>query len=467
MKEYELAVIGAGAAGLVIAKGFAAAKRGKVILIEKNVFGGDCTNFGCIPSKALIASAFAAHAINTAKDFGIEIESKQFLAQNALKRTRHLVESVRREEEPKALHGIETRLGTARFLDPHTILITLSNGKEETIRAKKCAICTGSQPRIPNIPGLASIPFLTNETIFSLEKIPPHLGILGGGPIGCELAQAFRRLGSHVSLVQHGKALLKREDPSIQNLLQDIFLQEGISLHLQAELKSVEKKNDAIELRMQDKAILVSHLLIATGRTPALKDLACKTIDLKTTKNGLIVDAFGRTNHAHIFAAGDIVGQGLFTHVAEHQARAVLQNLILPRPFWKKFDLTPTPRVTYTDPEIASIGLKQEEAHEKYGKKRCATYTVPLKHVDRARTDGKTQGFVQIVTKKWTSRILGAHLITPRAGELLLPLSLAMKKGIPLRKLSSIIHPYPGYGLALRQAADLWLKETILLKVFR
>ena len=456
-KSYPLVVIGAGAGGLVVAIG--ATKAGKkVLLIEKGNYGGDCTNFGCIPSKSLIASSHCSAAIKEGKDLGIEFSSQMIQANKSLCRVREIVAEIRSHEDPEALNklGLENLTGTAKFEGPHVLRVN-----DEIIRANQIVIATGSSPFIPPIKGLDKTPFLTNETIFELKEIPKSLVVMGGGPIGCELAQAFLRLGSKVSLINSHNGLLNKEETAAQEVIITRFKSEGMSLHLGIGVREVTYHDGQFQIFLENGQKIDSEaFLVSVGRKPNVSSLNLEAAGVNYTDNGIPVDAYGRTNQSHIFAVGDVIGTPFFTHWAENQARSVLTSLILPFPFKKKIDKNQSiPRVTYTDPEVASIGLSENEASQKYN---IATYTVPFSKVDRAITTGQTEGFIKIVTKKWSSKILGCTIVGPRAGEMLGEISLAMHAGIPLRKLSALIHPYPTYNGAIRKAADLWLTQTIL-----
>jgi pyruvate/2-oxoglutarate dehydrogenase complex dihydrolipoamide dehydrogenase (E3) component len=456
-KSYPIVVIGAGAGGLVIAIG--ATKAGKkVLLIEKGNYGGDCTNFGCIPSKSLIASGHSAAAIKEGKELGIEVSSQIMQANKSLSRVREIVAEIRSHEDPEALNklGLETLTGTAKFVGPNILRVN-----ENIIRAKQIVIATGSSPFIPPIKGLDKTPFLTNETIFELKEIPKSLLVMGGGPIGCELAQAFLRLGSKVSLIHSHPELLNKEESIAQEVIAAQFKSEGMSLHLGMSVKEVAYHDGQFQILLENGQKIESEaLLVSVGRKPNVSSLNLEAAAVNYTDKGIPVDAYGRTNQSHIWAVGDVVGTPFFTHWAENQARSVLTSLILPFPFKKKINKNQSiPRVTYTDPEVASIGLSEKEANQDYN---IATYTVPFSQVDRAITTGQTKGFVKIVTKKWSSKILGCTIVGPRAGEMLGEISLAMYAGISLRKLSALIHPYPTYNGAIRKAADLWLTQTIL-----
>jgi len=457
MKSYPIIVIGAGAGGLVIAIGGTKAGK-KILLIENGNYGGDCTNFGCIPSKSLIASAHTAQAIKNSEEMGITSPSKLIQAQASLTRVRKIVEDIRAHEDPEALKklGLETITGFAKFVNPHVVEV---NGEE--IHGDQIVIATGSSPFIPSIKGLEQTPFLTNETIFELKEIPKSLVVMGGGPIGCELAQAFLRLGSKVSLIHRYPEILNKEEPKASEVITNQFKAEGMSLYLGMPVKEVFYQNNQFQIIFENGQIIETDaLLVSVGRRPNVSLLNLEAASVNYTDKGIAIDDYGRTNQKHIWAVGDVTGQPFFTHWAENQARSILTSLLLPYPFKKKLDKKQAiPRVTFTDPEVASIGLDEKEASREYN---TANYTVPFSQIDRALTTGRTEGFVKIVTKKWSSKILGCTIVGERAGEMLGEVSLAMFAGIPLRKLAALIHPYPTYNLAIRKAADLWLTQTIL-----
>lgn len=472
IRSYDLIVIGAGAGGLVVAVG--AAKSGKqVLLIEKGNYGGDCTNFGCIPSKALIKSAEIAHLLFVSEEFGITTSKQSFNPNGALNRVRTLIQKVRHEEEPPALKalGVDTETGKASFEDMHTLCIDTGQ-KKMKVYGKRIVIATGSQPAVAEIKGLKETPFLTNETIFSLKEVPKTLIILGSGPIGCELAQAFKRLGAAVHLIASDHGLLPKEEPEIKALVKQQFMKENILLWNRALSPEVHYENGKFSIMVQHPQnkqiewIQGDQLLVATGRVPQIENLDLAKAKVKYSEKGIQVDRYGRTSQKHIYALGDVLGSPFFTHLAEFQGRAVLRNLLLPWPFKSLVHPKYLPHVTFTDPEIASIGLSEEQAKMVYSPKKIKSYQLPFTHLDRALTSGGTEGYIKVVTKKWSGRILGATIAAPRAGEMLMELSLAMHKKISLRIFSSIIHPYPTYSAIIRKIADLWWTE-VLLSMFR
>ena len=453
-KIFDIIVIGAGAGGLVVAIGAARAGK-KVLLVERDNYGGDCTNCGCIPSKSLIASAHTAHVLKHADMLGIETSPFSFDGTRALERVRNIVHEIRSHEDPSALKklGVETLNGTASFVDKRTLSI---DGKK--VQGQQIVIATGSYPVVPSIKGLKETPFLTNETVFDLEKIPKRMIFIGGGPICSELSQAFSRLGAKVTMIENRPSLLAREEKEIQKIIMEAFQKEGITLLTGERTESVSyDKHFTVEVRGKTvHSIEGDALFVGVGRRPHLKELMLDAAHVKHTEDGIPTDSYGRTNIKNIWAIGDVTGPPFFTHYAENQARTVLTNLLLP--FIMKKSRQPIPRCTYTDPEVASIGLKEEECHPK----KIAVYRVPFSEVDRSITMGRTEGCVKIITKKWSSKILGATIVGPRAGEMLMEISTAMHAKLPLRKLGTLMHPYPIESLAIRKAADKWLTETIL-----
>lgn len=461
-EKFDIVVIGAGPGGLVISIGASLAGK-NVLLIEGKNYGGDCTNYGCIPSKSLIASANSAHLLHTAQEVGLNIPCSDFNSKHALERVRRIVSEVKSHEDATALKnkGVNTISGMASFEDANTLKI-VSKDDVRYVSGRRIVIATGSSPMIPPILGLANSPYLTNETIFDLKEIPKTLIVIGAGPIGCELGQAFHRLGSKVCIVEALPVVLTREEPETQELITKQFEKEDISRCLGERIDEVQYKDGRFMLIFRGgRTMEGEQLLVATGRKPNVTKLNLEAAGVEYSEKGIKVDDYGRTNIPHIWAVGDVIGAPFFTHYAEYQARAVLKSLILPFWFKKKTHTHLIPRVTFTDPEVASIGLTEQEAIKQYGSSSLAIYHLPFSSVDRAIASGRTDGFIKIITKKWSSRILGASIAGERAGEMISQISTAMYANIPLRKLTNIIHPYPTYSLAIRQTADLWLAQTI------
>ncbi|MDN3504786.1 MAG: FAD-dependent oxidoreductase [Rhabdochlamydiaceae bacterium] len=466
--DYHTIVIGAGAGGLVVASGLA--KTGKeVLLIEQSLLGGDCTHTGCIPSKSLIASAQHAHFLKSSYSKGLNYNITNFNADGALERVRFIIDKIAHGEDQATLidKGIHVLRARATFIDPHTISCILANGNVRNVTAKFIVLATGSHPVIPKIDGLKYGSYLTNENIFALDKIPPHLAILGTGPIAIELGLAFSRLGSQVSIIGRSDRILAKEEPQAQKLIKEIMEEEGVNFYPNSIVTKFETHEEKKIIHLEGKEpIECSEFLIAIGRELNTQKLGLQNANVYYNENRVKIDRFGRTTQKNIFAVGDITGHGLFTHVAEHQGRGVLKSLM----FWPlRFSINQkqlVPRVTFCDPEVASIGLTEKQALYIHGPFLIATYFIPFTKIDRAITQGEEKGFVKIITKRFSSKIIGATIVGPHSGEMLMSISLAILKGIPLRTFSKLIHPYPIYSLAIRKAADLYFTQT-LFKLFK
>ncbi len=476
--DYYACVIGAGAGGLEVAKGLAALGK-RVLLVEKGPYGGDTANFSSIPSKALIASANVAHEVYRSSLFGIDMRISNFQSNRVLDRVRRIVEEAKGQNTPEMLkaHGIETWGSSARFVDAHTIEVTNSEGEKKKISAKEIVIATGSLPRLPIIRGLDEISYHTNQTIFTLKEIPISLAIIGSGQIGCELAQAFRRLGSSVILIEQTDFLLKDEEPEAIRAVQSALVKEGVEIYLGNEVLRLRKEGDKISLHIKRKSdekeyqLFAHQLLLATGRVAHVKDLNLEGAQVSYSDSGIKVDAYGRTDAKNIWVVGDALGGPYYTHAAVNQARTIIYNMVVPmcvsNLFGKKLvEKDFIPRAIFTDPEVASIGLTEKEAIERFGTKGIAVYKVPLQESARALCQERSDGFVKFITKKYSSKILGATIVSPIAADMLLEISCAMKEGVPLRKLAHLVHPFPTYSEIIQKAAQKWFSETIL-PIFR
>ncbi len=457
--RYNLVVIGGGTAGLVTAAG-AAGLGAKVALVERHLLGGDCLNIGCVPSKCIIRSSRMAASLREAKPLGLrepvhaEVDFSAVMERMRFLRARiSSHDSARRFQEL----GVDVFLGEGHFSGPDTVEV---GGK--TLRFKKAVIATGTRPTEPTIPGLAEAGFLTNETVFSLTKQPRRLAVIGGGPIGCELAQAFRRLGCEVTLYHRAAHVLNREDGDAAEIIQQSFIREGIRLILNCQTRRVEKKNGEkvlfFECQEKEEKAAVDEILVGIGRTPNVEGLNLETVGVKyDRKEGVEVNEQLRTTNPRIFAAGDICLKYKFTHTADATARIVIQNALFRGS--KTVSSLTIPWCTYTDPEIAHVGMYERDA--KGRGIEVETFARPLKDVDRAVIDGEEEGFVKIHVRKGTDKILGATIVARHAGEMISEITLAMAGNLGLKTLSTVIHCYPTQAEAIRQAADAYSRTRL------
>ena len=457
--RYNLVVIGAGTAGLVTAAG-AAGLGAKIALVERHLLGGDCLNVGCVPSKCIIRSSRVVADIRDANQFGVRVpQGMEVDFPAVMERMRELRarisahDSVRRFKEM----GVDVFLGEGHFSGPDTVEV---GGK--TLCFKKAVIATGTRPVHPSIDGLAEAGFLTNETVFSLTERPQRLAVIGGGPIGCELAQAFRRLGCEVTLFHNAPHILNREDSDAAEILQQSFIRDGIRLILNCKTKRVERKNGSkvvqIECGGKEDEIAVDEILAGAGRAPNVEGLNLEGVGVEYDKReGIEVNEYLQTTNPRIYAAGDICLKYKFTHTADATARMVIQNaLFLGR---KKQSALTIPWCTYTDPEIAHVGMYERDAQEKGI--AVDNFVRPLSDVDRAIADGEEEGFVKIHVKKGTDKILGATIVARHAGEMLGEITLAIAGNLGLGTLANVIHTYPTQAEAIKQVADAYNRTRL------
>jgi pyruvate/2-oxoglutarate dehydrogenase complex dihydrolipoamide dehydrogenase (E3) component len=458
--RYNLVVVGAGTAGLVTAAG-AAGLGAKVALVERHLMGGDCLNVGCVPSKCVIRSSRVLGDLAAAADLGVRVPSggeADFPAVMArMRRLRARLsghDSARRFQQEL---GVDVFLGEGRFVGADAVEV---GGK--TLRFKRAVIATGARAVQPPIPGLAEAGFLTNETVFSLSERPRRLAVIGGGPLGCELAQAFHRLGCAVTIVEMEAQFLPREDPEAAAILFAALQQEGIQVRLSTVLKKVTSSGNDKHLHLEgqggQEVLTVDVILVGVGRVPNVEGLNLEAVGVTyDKKRGVVVNDRLQTTNPRVYAAGDICLDYKFTHAADAAARVVIQNaLFFGR---KKLSTLTIPWCTYTDPEIAHVGMYPHDA-EKRGVD-VNTFTVPLREVDRAVVDGEEEGFVKIHAQKGTDRILGATIVARHAGEMINEITLAMTAKIGLGTLSSVIHPYPTQAEAIRKAADAYNRTRL------
>jgi len=462
--RYNLVVIGAGVAGLVSAAG-AAALGARVALIERHLMGGDCTNFGCVPSKALIRSARAAHALAEAPEFGVNVAgagSVDFAG--VMRRMRRLRAQISVIDSAKrfANLGVDVYLGDAKFTGKKEIEVAGTK-----LAFSKAVIATGSRAAALPISGLQETRFLTNETVFSLERLPETLLVIGSGPIGCELAQTFRRLGSRVTIITDVMVLLPNDDPDAGRIVQQRFEREGIGMIFGTKILRAESGGEGNTLIFDrgqgEERVSAEEILVAAGRRPNLDGLGLEIAGVTTEKGHVRVDDHLRTSNSSIYAAGDVCSIYKFTHAAEAMARIALQNaLFFGR---KKVSDLAIPWCTYTAPEVAHVGMTHAEAQNR--KTEIDTYTRELAETDRAILDGETEGFVRIHVDKRSGRLAGATMVGAHAGESIGEAVLAMTKRLKVGDLSGVIHPYPTQAEALKRAADLQLRSRLSPRIRR
>ncbi len=459
---YNLVVIGGGTAGLVTAAG-AAGLGAKVALIEKNLLGGDCLNVGCVPSKSIIRSARFIAEITQGEKLGIKVENYPINFTEIMARMREIRAHISYHDSAQRFQGlgVDVFFGNGKFIDNNIIEVN-----DKKLYFKNAVIATGTKPNIPAIAGLETTGYLTNETVFSLTEKPHRLGVIGAGPIGCELAQAFRLLGCEVILFHKNQHILDQEDTDAAEILQQTFINQGIKLILASKINQVElnnqpgkiSKNIYYEYNGNLEIVTVDEILLATGRSPNVENLNLTTVGVEyDSKKGVLVNDYLQTNNPRIYAAGDICMDRKFTHAADAAARIVIQNsLFLGR---KKLSTLTIPWCTYTYPEIAHVGINENIA--KAQGIAINTFSVPMTQVDRAITDSETNGFVKIHVKKNTDKILGATIVASHAGDMISEITLAMVGNIGLSKLANVIHPYPTQAEAIKKVADAYNRTRL------
>lgn len=461
-ERYHMVVIGAGTAGLVSAKG-AAGLGARVALIERHLMGGDCLNVGCVPSKGVIRASRAwQDAREAARRFGgPEVngssEGDFGTAMERMRRLRAHISDVDSAEGARKA-GVDVFLGSGRFVSPDTIEV---NGKR--LRFRRAVIATGGRAAEPAIPGLAEAGFRTNETIFNLTELPKRLVVIGGGPIGCELSQSFARFGSRVTHLNQEAHILPREDADAAEIVQQAMIQDGVQFEFG--MKAVEVRRRGAERIVvferggERHEVVADEILVATGRTPNVEGLGLEAAGVRYGKRGVEVDDHLRTSNKSIYACGDVAARFQFTHLADAQARIVIQNALF---FGRaKASALTIPWCTYTTPEIAHVGMYKKDAEAKGIE--TETLTIHLADVDRALLDGADEGFLRLHVEKGSKegKILGATLVAEHAGDMIGELCLAVTHGIGLAKIASVIHPYPTQGEVVKKAADTWRRGKL------
>lgn len=451
----DLCIIGAGSAGLSVAAGAAQLGR-KVVLIEKGRMGGDCLNYGCVPSKALLAAAKRAHLMRNADQFGITPVQPEIDFTAVQKHVHGVIETIAPVDSQERFEGLGCIVlrETARFTGKRTLV-----AGDTEVTAKHFVIATGSSPRIPPIKGIETVPYLTNETIFYTDEFPQHLLIVGGGPIGIEMAQAYRRLGADVTLIE-GQSILPKDDPELIEIARNKLLKEGINLIENAEVFSVAGSAGAIELHYgkdgSANAAHGSHILIATGRAANVHGLDLEKAGVDYTEHGITVNRQLRTSNKRIFAAGDVAGGRQFTHVAGYHAGILVRNILFKTPSTNHEELAPW--VTYMDPELAHVGLTEMAAKEAGHDVTVARWSYDEN--DRAHAEHTACGRIKVVIGKG-GKILGASIIGAGAGDLIGQWALALANGIKIKAFTNMIAPYPTLGEISKRAAGAYYTPTL------
>ena len=456
--RYNLVVIGAGTAGLVTAAG-AAGLGAKVALIERGLMGGDCLNVGCVPSKAIIAAARRVAEIKQASEMGVNVDSPQVDFSQIMQRLRRLRAEISPHDSAQRFSdlGIDVYFGQGTFVDSDTIEVT-----GQKLRFKKAVIATGARAAELPIPGLAEAGFLNNENLFSLTELPDRMVVIGGGPIGCEMAQAFARFGTEVTLVEQASHILIREETDAAKIVQESLIADGVKLLSLAKVIKVssddKQKIVHVEQAGQSWEVACDEILVSIGRTPNLDRLGLDAVAVKTDpRQGVVVNDRLQTSNRKIYAAGDVCSRFKFTHAADFMARIVIQNaLFMGR---SKFSSLIIPWCTYTSPEIAHVGLYPVDAAEQGIK--TTSFTQTFAQIDRMILDSDREGFVRIHCLKGSDKIIGATVVGTRAGDLIGEIVMAMKHRIGLSKIASVIHPYPTQAEAIRKLGDQYNRTRL------
>lgn len=457
-KEYDMIVIGGGAAGLTAA-GVAVSFGAKTMMIEKHKLGGDCTWYGCVPSKIMLNQAKRSAISGIPVDYSI--------VKQKLDSIRHKIYDDADHPDLFRKMGIDVEKGSATFVDEHTIQIENKNGDTKTVSSRFFIIAAGSSAFVPPIPGIEQTPYLTNQNLFDLDDRPESLIIIGAGPVGVEMAQAFNRLGTKVTVVDMEDRILLNDEPELALMLKSKLEEEGVQFKLSASVDRVEGNDQQVSVHITQndtpETISAQKLLIAAGRRANVKNLNPGAAGVSVSSKGIAVDDKCRTDQKHIYAVGDVTGRYQLTHMADHMAKIAATNALLKMPM--KMDHKHVPWCTYTDPEMAHVGATRKELDKK--NVAYEIYKFPYSKIDRAITDEETFGWIYIYAKKWSGKILGADVLGVHAGEMIGQYALAMRNGVSLRNIADTIFPYPSYGLGVRRAADQWYiknQSTFLVK---
>lgn len=477
--RYNIVVIGAGTAGLITAV-VAASLGAKVALIEKHLMGGDCLNVGCVPSKGVIRAARAWADLRKATEFGLQIPpGVKYDFGAVMARMRRLRAHISQNDSVYRYTklGVDVYVGSGRFLGADTLQVVGPAG-DRILAFAKAAVCTGARASVPNTPGLEAAGYLTNETVFSLTELPQRIGVIGAGPIGCELAQSFARFGSQVYLIETTHGIMPNEDRDAADIVEHAIVRDGVKLLCCGKDLHVQKtdagKRLTVDSHGQQYDVIVDEILVGVGRTPNAEGIGLEAVGVDYDRNGIKVNAKLQTTNPMIYAAGDICSRYKFTHAADAMAQIVIQNALFPHPFglgYASVESLNMPWCTFTDPEIAHVGMYEKDAKEKG--LEVETYTYKLDEVDRAILDGDEEGFARVHIKKGTDKILGATIVASHAGNMISEFSVAMKTGGGAKLIAGTIHPYPTQAEVNKKVINLWRKahftqrtKDILIKLF-
>jgi len=451
----DLCVIGAGSGGLSVAAG-ASQMGAKVVLIEKAKMGGDCLNYGCVPSKALIAAAHAAHVTRTSGRFGINGHEPEVRFHEVSDHVHDVIAAIAPHDSVERFEslGVQVIRGAGRFTGPREV-----EADGHRIQARRFVISTGSSPALPNVPGIARVPYLTNETVFDLRERPDHLIVIGGGPIGCELAQAHRRLGAKVTLLQ-SRRILPKDDPETAAVVRKSLITDGVEVVEGAQVKAAGQDGNGVAVLIgvegDERRINGSHLLVSAGRRANVDGLGLDEAGIAYTPKGIAVDDRLRTSNRKVFAIGDVAGGYQFTHMASYHAGIVIRNALFRLPAKVKYHAVPW--VTYTDPELAHVGMTIAEAQKSHGKLRVLDWS--FAENDRAQAERDTDGLIKVVVGP-RGRVLGATIVGPRAGEMILAWTLAVDQGLKIGAMANLIAPYPTLSEVSKRVAGSYYTETL------
>ena len=456
---YDLLVIGGGTAGLVAAAG-GASLGAKVALVERDRLGGDCLYYGCVPTKALVKSAKVASLARRAGEFGLHPMDVDVDFPAVMRRMRSVIEQSGEADDPDRFRqmGVELYLGEeARFTAPKELSV---GGR--TLRGRSVVLATGSYAKAPPVEGLAEAGYLDNVSVLELERMPRSMVVIGSGPIGCEFAQMFARFGCRVELVSSSPEPLPKEEPEVSAALRRSLEADGVRFHGGCRAESVRVEGDEKVVTARDRSgdaieVRGEEILSAAGRAPSVGGLGLENAGIEVGEQGVTVDEHLMTTAEGVYATGDVTGRMLFTHAAEHQSRTVITNALFPsNPIKQKIDLSSVPWTTFTDPEVARVGLTEREARERYG--HAESFRQDFSELDRALCDGETEGFAKLVTGR-RGKLLGAHIIGPDAGNYIAESVLALRKGMKIGDLSQTVHVYPTLSEITKKAADNYYRE--------